>query len=291
VPGVLVAMPWLVRYGLGLVSMPPGPDRDRLEAASRRLNFRCTDLLVWNTGGGSTNAMVVGLVPALRYVVFTDRLLSDLSPDEVEAVFGHEVGHVKHGHILYYAGFLALSLTALLGAVTALLEWAYQQPQWRATVEYAAGWLTVLPVAVLGGYVFLVFGYLSRRCERQADIYGCRAVSCGQADCNGHGPGERFEDGAGTLCPTGIRTFVRALDKVADLNGISRRRPGLLQAWQHSTIDRRIRFLERVCYDPELESSFQLRVRLLRWGLFLGLAAAILGMGAAWGWDVIWRGL
>src|SRR5262249_42823866 len=106
VPGVLVAMPWLVRYGLGLVSMPPGPDRDRLGAASRRLNFRCTDLLVWNTGGGSANAMVVGLVPALRYVVFTDRLLSDLTPAEVEAVFGHEVGHVKHGHILYYAGFL-----------------------------------------------------------------------------------------------------------------------------------------------------------------------------------------
>ena len=59
------------------------------------------------------NAMIVGLVPWLRYVIFTDRLLEEFSEDEIEAVFGHEIGHVRHQHMPYYLGFLALSLGAL----------------------------------------------------------------------------------------------------------------------------------------------------------------------------------
>ena len=37
-----------------------------------------------------------------------------------------------------------------------------------------------------GSTSWLVFGHLSRRFERQADVFGCRAVSCGQADCPPH---------------------------------------------------------------------------------------------------------
>src|SRR5205814_1459896 len=110
---VFVTMPWIVRLVLGLKPMPAGPLRDRLMAAARRLNFRCSDLLVWNTRSGVANAMVVGLFPFLRYVMFTDRLLEELSPDEVEAVFGHEIGHVKHHHMVYYLVFLLTSMAVL----------------------------------------------------------------------------------------------------------------------------------------------------------------------------------
>ena len=99
---VFLAMPWILRLVLGLKPLPPGPLRDRLVATSRRLRFRCSDILLWNTHGTVANAMVAGVLPCLRYVVLTDRLLDDLTPDEVEAVFGHEVGHVKHHHMLYY---------------------------------------------------------------------------------------------------------------------------------------------------------------------------------------------
>ncbi len=56
------------------------------------------------------NAMVVGLFPILRYVVVTDRLSAELTPEEIEAVFGHEVGHVKHRHMTYYLFFMMVSL-------------------------------------------------------------------------------------------------------------------------------------------------------------------------------------
>ena len=44
----------------------------------------------------------------------------------------------------------------------------------------------LVSMATIGAYIFLVFGFLSRRCERQADLYGCRAVSCFRKDCFDH---------------------------------------------------------------------------------------------------------
>src|SRR5262249_8936469 len=69
---------------LGLRSMPTGELRDRLFATARRLNFRCSDIMLWNTRNGVANALVVGILPSLRYVVLSDRLLAELTADEVE---------------------------------------------------------------------------------------------------------------------------------------------------------------------------------------------------------------
>jgi Zn-dependent protease with chaperone function len=280
---VFLTLPWVVRLLLGLRPLPDGPLRARLLASSRRLGFRCSNLLVWNTRSGMANAMVIGLLPWIRYVVFTDRLLEDFSPDEVEAVFGHEVGHVKHQHMLYYLGFL-LGSVFILGSLVQMAD-AYlnRGPSggWVAAVaktltEGGHRYLAVLPlVAILLSYIFVVFGFLSRRCERQADVFGCRAVSCALADCPGHGAGTPLAERGRSLCPTGIRTFIRALEKVALVNGISRDRPGFLQSWQHSTIARRVEFLQGVLCDPAAEVYFQRRVAAVKWALFAGLGTAI----------------
>ena len=66
-----------VRFILNLRPLEAGPMRDRLEATARRLNCRCSDILVWNTRNGVLNALVVGVVPQLRYIVLSDRLLKD----------------------------------------------------------------------------------------------------------------------------------------------------------------------------------------------------------------------
>jgi hypothetical protein len=82
------------------------------------------------------------------------------------------------------------------------------------------------------------------------------------------------------------------LEKVARLNGISRHRPGWLQSWQHSTIARRVEFLQRVVADRRVEMSFQRRVTFVKWGLGVGLATAFLVLsGFQWHlWDSL-RGL
>jgi STE24 endopeptidase len=258
--------------------MPEGPLRSQLLATSQRLGFRCSNILLWNTHGGFANAMLVGVAPFLRYVLFTDRLVDEMTPDEVEAVFGHEIGHVKHHHMLYYLGFLVVSLMVL----AALWEASgLKSFLGLATQEH----LAVLPLgALLGTYIFVVFGFLSRRCERQADIYGCRAVSCANRDCRGHVQGTPLPPGGQHLCPVGIQTFISALEKVANLNGISRDRPGRLQSWLHSTIARRVEFLHRLLADPGLEPRFQRKVLLVKCLFLLGLGTLILVLGVSWGW-------
>jgi Zn-dependent protease with chaperone function len=248
--GLFVGIPWLLRVLLGLKSLPPGELRDRLLATAKRLRFRCTDILLWDTRNTTANAMVTGPLPWLRYVVLTDRLIQEMTPEEVEAVFGHEVGHIKHHHLLFYFGFLIASLVVVVGAYNGLTTWL---PGVRELVEAYEGLAQVPLLMLLGGYVFVVFGFVSRRCERQADIFGCRTVSCA--------------------------VFISALEKVAWLNGISRDRPGWLSSWQHSTIARRVEFLERMNADPAVEPRFQRRVGLVKWGLLLGLGIGLLALG------------
>ena len=103
------------------VRCPRGNARQRLMQTARRLHFRCSDLLLWNTQGGMANAMVLGIFPWPRYVVFTDRMLEEFSPEEVEAVFGHEIGHVKHRHMLLYLVFISASIVML----TLLTAWLF----------------------------------------------------------------------------------------------------------------------------------------------------------------------
>jgi STE24 endopeptidase len=278
---VFIFMPWIVRLVLGLQPMPDSALRNRLFSAACRVRFRCSNVLLWNTRGGIANAMVVGMVPVVRYVVLTDRLVGEMTPDEVEAVFGHEIGHIKYRHMIYYFAFLMVSL-AVLSAI-----WEVTNLESVLNLSSRKD-LAVLPlVGLLGAYIFVVFGFLSRRCERQADVFGCRTVSCGRADCAGHEDGEALSPGGRHLCPTGIRTFISALEKVACLNGISRDRPGWLQSWQHSTIARRVEFLQRVLADPAVEPRFQRRVSLVKWTMFLLLGVLLLIVGLNWGWSTL----
>ncbi len=281
---LFLAMPWILRLVLGLRPLPDGPLRHRLMALSQRLGFRCTDILLWNTRSGIANAMVAGVFPFLRYVLLTDRLIEELTPEEVEAVFGHEIGHVKHQHMLYYLVFMLASIAIMTQALTPFLEDLDGLWNWQNRED-----LAVLPmIAVLGAYIFFVFGFLSRRCERQADIFGCRAASCAQtAEERLLAVPRRVK--SPELCPEGIQTFIGALEKVAILNGISREKPGFFQSWQHSTIARRVAFLEQMMADPQLEARFQRRVLLVKCGLLaiLGVIFVVLvstgsGNGAAW---------
>jgi Zn-dependent protease with chaperone function len=286
--GMLVALfltlPWMLVLLLGLKPLPSGPLRQRLLAAAERLGLRCRDILLWNTRRGIANALVTGILPRLRYVVVSDRLVSDLTPDEVEAVFGHEAGHVKHHHLLYYLVFILVSMVAVGSLWEAIAEpsaasaaaggGALASP--AGTEEGPEDILATLPLlGLLTAHIFVVFGFLSRRCERQADIFGCRTVSCADPSCSGHDANTVLVPQGRGLCATGINIFVGALEKVADVNGISRTRPGLLSSWQHSTIARRVEFLQGMQSDPALEPRFQRRVGLVKWGLLLGLSAVM----------------
>ena len=78
---VLLGSPLFVRLAWPSRPLPPGPLRDRLEHLARRFGFRCTNILVLDTGESVVNAGVTGTLPGF-YVFLTDALVDDLDPND-----------------------------------------------------------------------------------------------------------------------------------------------------------------------------------------------------------------
>jgi STE24 endopeptidase len=290
---VLAISPFFVRLAWPTRSLPQGALRRRLEHAASRVGFRFTDILVWDTGQMMVNACVTGIVPGFRYVLLSDALLDSLTPYETAAVFGHEIGHVAHRHFLYFAFFFmgSLGVLSLCGDAASLVGPLLAQSSWLSQRNAA-----ILSQLVEGGalllslglYFWFVFGYLSRRFERQADVYGSKVVSCGTGDCPPHNDldndlaPEHVRVSQLALCPVGIRIFADALTSVARSNGLDRSN----HSWRHGSIANRIAFLEGLERHPEREHRFQRGVRRLRLGLGFILTTAVVISAVFQIWEV-----
>ena len=82
-------------------------------------------------------AGIMGLVRKFRYILVTKALLHYLSPEELDAVIAHEIGHVKKYHLFFYlmffTGFMLLSFAFQNVFVYSLL---YTKPIYRFLAEY-----------------------------------------------------------------------------------------------------------------------------------------------------------
>lgn len=158
---LVLVLPMAARCLWATKPLPPGPLRERLEAAAKRFRFRCRDILVWDTGERSVNAAILGLFPRFRFVILTDGLISSLEPAEVEGVFGHELGHALRHHVAVFFGYV-LGMLLLLLAVS---------ERWLGE----SVWGIVVALAYLG-MIWGLIGAISRRFELEADLYGAGAT-------------------------------------------------------------------------------------------------------------------
>jgi len=271
---VFVIAPVMLRYIWPTRPLPPGALRTALEGICARIGLRCRDILVWQSGGMMVNAAVMGLFPRVRYVLLSDGLLETMTPNQVEAVFGHEAGHIRLRHIHYFLLFAICTMLILSGVVEGL----------RLGVEHGLFELDVVAIEGIGlGVILLIwggaFGWLSRRFERQADLFGARCVTptdprachlpCSVHDCAGGGRPD------GAVCATAAATFTSALDRVAVLNGI----PHEERSWRHSSIASRMRFLVSLAGDPLRLRSFERLIRRAKTALVVGAVVGCLLAG------------
>jgi len=183
--------------------------KERVASLMQRCGFKAKGFVVMDGSRRSAhaNAYFTGLGQAKR-VVFFDTLLRQLSPDEVQAVLAHELGHFKHRHVLRrMAGVFALSLLglALLGWLAAR-GWFYTglgvQPNLTldgsAPNDALALLLFMLAVPVFTVFVTPLFAQLSRRDEFQADAYAAGQAS--RADLRS-ALLKLYQDNASTLTP------------------------------------------------------------------------------------------
>jgi STE24 endopeptidase len=119
------------------------------------------------------NAYVNGIGHTKRVVLY-DNLLEDFSPDQVQSVVAHELGHVKHRDVP--RGLLWLAIVAPAG--TLLIQRLTEQLEPQAASGRNAG-PQVLPAAALSIALVSFFlnipgNALSRQVERSADGYALK---------------------------------------------------------------------------------------------------------------------
>ncbi len=179
--------------------------RQRVTALMQRCGFAAKGLFVMDGSRRSAhaNAYFTGFGAAKR-VVFYDTLLAKLSPDEVDAVLAHELGHFKHKHILKrIGGLFALSLAgfALLGWLSHEV-WFYTglgvRPNLQGPNDALALLLFLLAVPVASFFVSPLFAQLSRRHEFEADAYAVQQTS---GEDLSTALLKLYEDNASTLTP------------------------------------------------------------------------------------------
>ena len=157
----------------------------RVTSLMKRCGFAAKGLFVMDGSRRSAhaNAYFTGFGAGKR-VVFYDTLLKQLTPEEVEAVLAHELGHFKHKHITRrIIGMFAMSLLgfALLGWL-ATKGWFYTglgvMPNFSmpgvagsAPNDALALLLFMLAVPIFSVFLSPVFAQMSRRHEFEADAF------------------------------------------------------------------------------------------------------------------------
>lgn len=257
---VLIMAPLMLRYLWATEPLPDGPLRDRFVATCQRIGLRYREILLWHTHGMAVNAAVMGVVAPLRYILVSDALLDSMDDDEIEAVFGHEAGHVRHWHLPYFGLFAIVSMY-VAGGVMHLLFYADQNID-RGLLQLSS------LVALLAMWLF-GFSWVSRRFERQADLYGVRCLTPDMKDCPPSCPVHGDTVRAG-LCTGAANLFGRTLAKIADLNGIPRDAP----SWRHGSIEDRCKQIETFSHDAPALERFDRSVLRVKLGL---IAIAVIG--------------
>lgn len=156
--------------------------KNRVEGLLSRCGFKSQGIFVMDGSrrSGHGNAYFTGLGSNKR-IVFFDTLLKTLSPEQIEAVLAHELGHFRRKHVIKNMGVMALlSLVSL-----AILGWVVTEPWFYAGLgvdiqsNAMALVLFMLVIPVFGFFMHPIMTALSRKYEYEADDYAA-SMSNGQ---------------------------------------------------------------------------------------------------------------
>ncbi len=248
---VLALFPFLLRFVFPTSPLPSAWLRARLRALDERVGVKVREVRIWHTGRARVpNALVTGFFGRSRYVFLSDAMLANFTLDELEAVYCHELGHVRHRHLLMYiAVILGLILFTVALLEPSMLIAGAALGMSTASIEVAQ--LSFVSLLLLG-VLFLLLTVVSRINERQADLAGTRFAPN----------------------PFGL---VLALERINQMMGGGlRNRPSPT----HGSIAMRTDFILAVLRDPRLARTFLRKARRVHTALvalaFAGMASLLI---------------
>jgi len=192
--------------------------RRRLVVLSERAGTRVRGVYRWKLSEKSkkANAALTGL-GATRRIILADTLLDNYTPEEIEAVLAHELGHHVHRHILKSI-FVQAAIT-LFGfwAANWTLHYAVDQHMFEELSDFANLPLLALVSVVLSFLLMPALNAYSRFNERQADRYAFESIAS-------------------------VEPFISSMNKLAEQN-LAERTPSKWVEWffhSHPAISRRL---------------------------------------------------
>ncbi len=238
---VLLFSPELLRRVLHTQRLPESDLRQSLCDLCSNAGIRCREILLWQTQNNMGNAAVMGLVPRVRYVMLSDLLLESMTDLQIQAVFAHELGHVKHRHLAWFILFFITVGSCLFALAAVLEDHLSLSDNWREAFDIGS-------MLTCGAVLMVGYGFLSRWFERQADVYAARTL-----EITTEAPARGF----------GALVFASALERVAVVNNIPMTAPN----WTHGSIQSRVRYIHHLGRDPRVAERFD---RTGKW-VFFGL--------------------
>ena len=205
-----------------------GALKQRIEALLQRCGFQSSGLFVMDGSRRSAhgNAYFTGFGRAKR-IVFFDTLIEKLSPNEIEAVLAHELGHFKHRHVIKRIVLMALMSLAFLALLGQLIDqpWFYTGLGVEKVGAGDTAMALLLFTMVLPVFLFPLTpltSALSRRHEYEADAYAARQT---QADNLISALVKLYRDNAATLTPDPLHSLFHdshppARLRIAHLRGL-----------------------------------------------------------------------
>jgi STE24 endopeptidase len=162
-----------------LTPLPEGDLRTRLLALAHRTGFKAATIEVIDGSkrSGHSNAFFTGFGRFRRIVLF-DTLIAQLTPEELEAVLAHEVGHYRRGHI---PKMLAMAAVVQFGAFAAI-AWLARSDWFNPAFHFPSHELapSFLLFGLVSGAASFWFtplsNLLSRKHEYEADAFARDAV-------------------------------------------------------------------------------------------------------------------
>ena len=206
---LVVAFPrWIAPLFNRFTPLDDADLRARIERLLARCGFTSSGLYVMDGSRRSShgNAYFTGFGRTKR-IVFFDTLLDRLTPEEIEAVLAHELGHFARGHIprlLAVRFALALALLAVLG-------WLYREPAFHQALGLAepqvgallAGFALVVPVFMFP--LQPLASLMARRQEYEADAFAATHASGASL---ASALAKLYRDNAATLTPDPLHSLV-----------------------------------------------------------------------------------
>jgi len=207
--------------------------RRRLVVLSERAGTRVRGVYRWKLSEKSkkANAALTGL-GATRRIILADTLLDNYTPEEIEAVLAHELGHHVHRHILKSI-FVQAAIT-LFGfwAANWTLHYAVDQHMFEELSDFANLPLLALVSVVLSFVLMPALNAYSRFNERQADRYAFESIAR-------------------------VEPFISSMNKLAEQN-LAERTPSKWVEWffhSHPAISRRLAAAEEWGRKHEMHSQ------------------------------------